>query len=216
MKGHVDAERLADLVLGMLDEQARLEVEAHLAACARCATEHADVEEALSAVAVALPPLAPSPAARDRLLRDVRQAREPRLAWATKLAGFFDVTVEQARAILHKAAEPTAWEADRFPGMFLFHLRPGPKWAGADAGLVRFEGGVVFPNHEHVGNEYTLMLEGGVRFSDGSMCRAGDPPRHMERGTQHSFQVLDEGALYGLILFDGIEIPGVGIMRGSR
>ena len=73
MMEHVD-ELLADFVLGHLAGDERTQVAAHLSACARCAAESLATEEALASLALATPPIRPSPEARMRLLQATRPA----------------------------------------------------------------------------------------------------------------------------------------------
>lgn len=207
---HIDA-LIPEYVLGVLDEKERLAVEQHLAACSRCAAEALSAEEALASFAFAtLAPVAPSGEARHRLVAATRPV-EPRrkLDFLERLASFFDVSLDTSRALLEKASNPASWEPAAFPGLSLMHLLAGPKWAGADAGFVRFVGGTPFPLHDHLGDEYTFMLEGGVTFDDGRRFGPGEE-LYLKPGQKHSFEVWPEGCFYATVLYEGIEIPGIG------
>jgi quercetin dioxygenase-like cupin family protein len=131
------------------------------------------------------------------------------LAHADQAAGFFDLPLEKTRQIFEKACNPAAWMPAAVPGLHLFDLIPGPRWANADAGLIRFEPGVSFPHHSHMGEERVLMLEGAIRFTDGSEQHAGEE-LIMPPGSAHAFTVLPEGATYGLILGTGVIVDGFG------
>lgn len=202
---------LFDYALGALPEDEARKVEARLAAEPELVAQLAAVEDALAASAWAHESARPDPSLREKLLA---AASSPAGAWARyaePIARFVDIAVDQARRLLEKAASPPAWEKSAsLPGMELFHLTPGPRFAGADAGLVRFEPNVPFPRHNHVGDEHTLMLEGGVVLDDGRKFVAGEE-LHLSAGTGHAFTVMPEGCLYALVLDGGIEIPGIGI-----
>ena len=206
---HVD-ELLADFILGKLPEDDRKRVEAHVSTCTRCASEALATQEALAIFAWATPPVRPSPEARMRLLQATRpvQPLKP-MQLVDQLAQFFDVSVGAARSILHKASNPAAWEASPLPGMHLLHLLAGPRLAGADAGLVRLEGGMSFPWHTHLGVEQTLILEGGVTMNDGRVQHVGEV-LIMEANSRHAYKVHEEGCMFALTLEGGVDIEGVG------
>lgn len=165
--------------------------------------------EALSELAQALLPGAPSHAARERLLTS---ARSPALRWAPhfdKLAALFDLGEPQLLEIAESSARSERWENLPLAGVRLFHLIPGPALAGADAGLVSIPAGTSFPLHRHLGEERTLVLEGALREPDGTLYRAGDSLTR-RADTSHAFQVLPGATLiYAVVLFAAIEIDGV-------
>ncbi len=222
MSEHVDG-WIPELVLGTLEDPARAEVEEHIDSCHRCAAEAAAAEEALSLLALALPPEAPSPAARTGLLASIveeeqRNGRRPergRLApFADRLARFFDVSLERARALLELATDPRAWTAGPARGISLIHLSAGPQFAGTDAGLVRMAPGARFPLHRHIGHEFGLILEGGFTDADGTILRSGDQ-HDLNAGTSHDFAALPEGCIFAAVVHDGIEFMEPITMDGS-
>jgi hypothetical protein len=207
---HVSA-LLAEYQLGMLSKEENDLVVAHLLDCAQCRAESVALEEAAAAYGAFVDrPVAPTGEARLRLIQAVRPVQPVRnLDRAVALGRFLDLPADEARRLLEKAANPAAWEAAPFPGLYLMHLSAGPAYAGADAGLVRFDGGTPFPTHSHDGDEHTLMLEGGITFTDGRHFGAGESET-MVPGKLHGFTVDPEGCLYAQILYVGIEIPGIG------
>lgn len=169
--------------------------------------------EALSELAQALVPVLPTRAARDRLLTS---ARSPALRWAPhfdKLSLLFDLGEPELLEIAENSALDERWEHLSITGVRLFHLAPGPALAGADAGLVSIPAGASFPLHRHLGEERTLVLEGALSESDGTLYRPGDPLT-MRADTSHAFQVLPGATLiYAVVLFGPIEIDGVRFPR---
>jgi hypothetical protein len=217
MSAHVHA-LLPEYQLGMLDAGEQEQVRQHLAACDACRAESIALAEAAAAYGTYTDPLVrPSGEARLRLMQAVRAVQPVRcLEHAARLGRFLDLPEETAKALLEKAANPAAWEAAPFPGLYLMHLHAGPAYAGSDAGLVRFDGGTSFPVHSHDGDEHTLMLEGGVTFSDGRQMLPGDEET-MHPGPLHGFTVHAGGCLYAQILYVGIDIPGLGkVSLGKR
>jgi quercetin dioxygenase-like cupin family protein len=163
-----------------------------------------------------LTPRAPSGGARDRLLSS---ALSPALRWAPhfdKLSRLFDMDEAGLQRIAQESALAERWENLPLPGVRLFHLVPGPALAGADAGLVSIAAGTPFPLHEHVGEERTLVLEGALSETDGTLYRPGDSLT-MLAGSSHAFTVLPGPALvYAVVLFAPIEIDGLRFPPASR
>jgi anti-sigma factor ChrR (cupin superfamily) len=197
--------KLFDYVLGALSDEEKRALEAEPGFAAALA----EVEDLIASAAWSQSSAKPEPAVRERLLASIAAQPAAKSGLAQQIARFFDIAVEQARRLLEKASSESAWEKSALPGMYLFHLTPGPRWAGADAGLVRFDPNVQFPMHVHVGGEHTLMLEGGITLDDGRNFVAGEE-MHLEAGTQHAFTVLPAGCFYALVIFQGIDIPGIG------
>ncbi len=203
MSAHLD-ERLTDFVLGTVAATERDAMEHHVAGCPRCAAEVADLTDSFGLLASLPAPIAPSSSARARLLTAAAGDRAGGML--DRLAEFFDLTFDQARPVVARLAEPTAWQPGPLPMVTLFHLEPGPRWTGADAGFVRFQKGTGFPPHRHLGEERVLLVEGTLIESDGTVLRPGDL-RVMSAGSTHSFSVApDEDVLYALTLHKGIEI----------
>lgn len=70
---HPWADDVAAYALDALDGPERTAFEAHLAACERCRTEMAEMADVAAALATVVPPVAPPPALRERVLADARQ-----------------------------------------------------------------------------------------------------------------------------------------------
>jgi anti-sigma factor ChrR (cupin superfamily) len=204
MSAHVD-DRLFDLALGTLPAEERPEVEAHLDGCERCTGELAEMVEALSAMPLALDPVAPPPALRARILETVA-VRERRLGFAERVARLLDVTLEGARAMLDDLLDPRSWTPGFVDGMQLVHVRGGPRVANAITGFVRMAPGVVFPPHRHVGEEDTLCLQGSYRDSDGTIYGVGTIT-HMGPGSEHHFEALPgEDLIYVAVVQEGLQV----------
>jgi len=215
VSAHVE-DRLFDWALGTLAGEERAAVDVHLLSCARCRLESMAVVESLALYPASLPSVTPSPEARLRLLQATRPVQPlQHLEQAGRLATFFDLSPGEARSILEKSSSPPAWAPSGFPGLHLLHVSAGPKYAGADAGLVRIDAGVSFPRHRHDGTEHTLVLAGSLTTDDGRTLAPGDE-LVMPIGSSHSLTVSDEGCLYALVLFEGIDIDGIGKVRARR
>lgn len=202
---HIE-DALPEYVLGILsaDEQAR--VAEHLAGCVACAAEEVAYREATSVIAAAAPAHKPPGFLRARLLASAA-ARGRFAAFTGALAKFFDLPAARARALLDMIDEPAAWEPDP-AGISLIHLSGGPRYAAADAGLVRFPASLAWGLHRHLGDEHHLILQGALRVDQtGQVFRAGDSLISAP-GSEHSFVILpEEDCVAAVILTAGIEMP---------
>ena len=165
--------------------------------------------ELVTALAEALSPRPPSSALRGRLMAS---AASPGLRWAPlfgKLGALFDLGDAALTQVAERAALPSEWQPGPLPTVSLLHLQGGPAIASADAGLVRVEAGIHFPEHRHLGEERTLIIEGEARESSGIVRKPGDS-LSMAAGSSHSFEVVSAKPLvYALVLYGGVEIGGV-------
>ena len=214
MGEHVDG-WIPDLLIGGLDRLTRAMVERHIGRCERCAAEVASLVEAFSAMALSVPPARPRGTALTSILVSIIErgprcspepAPEPRLlAMAARLADFFQVTLERARALVQLVDEPAAWSRGPARGIALVHLEPSARLAGADVGFVRVDPGAGFPHHGHRGGERVLVLEGGFVEDDGTLGRAGQTFA-LAPGTWHSFVALPgERCVLAVIIRGGLD-----------
>lgn len=151
----------------------------------------ADVGSALVQFSEALPELAPSPALRARLLDAARS--EGRLArFASAVAELLDVGIDKAKALLESIDDPAAWSHE-LPGISFLWVEGGPRVAAAVRGFVRVQAGTEFPDHEHLGDERVLVLQGGFEdLQRGRVFRPGDADL-MPAGTSHAYRALADG-----------------------
>jgi putative transcriptional regulator len=138
-----------------------------------------------------LPVQVPPPPLRSRILEGARS--EERLQrFATTTAKFLDVSLEKARVLLAQTVDASAWTVE-LPGVSFLWVEGGPRVANAIRGFMRVEAGCQFPDHEHLGEELVLVLQGGFEdVSRGLVFRPGDVDR-MPPGTSHSFRALPDG-----------------------
>lgn len=139
----------------------------------------------------ALPEIAPPSELRERLLHDARS--EGRLArFADAVADLLDIGTGKAKELLERIDDPSAWSLE-LPGISFLWVEGGPSVANAVRGFVRVAAGQDFPEHEHLGDETVLVLQGG--FEDvqrGKVFRPGDVDT-MPTGTSHAFRALPNG-----------------------
>lgn len=131
------------------------------------------------------PPRAPE-GMRARLLEAAH--RPGRLGhFAERVADLLDLDLAAARALLDRIDQPESWEHEG-PGIDFCWVEGGPRVQGALRGFVRVEAGHAFPEHEHLGPERVLILQGAYDDPEtGQRLRPGDV---VERpaGTRHGLQ----------------------------
>ncbi|MFY1825918.1 cupin domain-containing protein [Myxococcus fulvus] len=212
MTEHLD-DILAEWALGTLDSSSREVLERHLAACERCRVE-ADrlslVREGLLALESPVEPPAGVLAALMAQMEGPRRLER----FAQKLAAFFDVTRERASALLELMEDASLWMPGPVEGSELFPVETGPAREGMMAAVLRLHPGVRYPRHTHLGREWNLVLEGGLREDGGHEVWPGETLDKLE-GSAHGFTALQGPACLCASLLEGatefeeeLAIPG--------
>ncbi len=204
----LDETTLIEYSLGILDDGLRQDVERELATSPTMQAELRAIVLSLSGVAEVEEPLRPDERVRAALLASL-ESTSPFAGFVDRLATFFDVGTDRARefldSIAHVSQDP--WQASGLPGISLLHLQGGPNVATADnCGLVYLEPGTTFPEHQHLGEEWALVLQGQCIEHTGIISRPGDLV-HKSTGSKHSFRVLDdEPFVFAVVLYGGFQI----------
>lgn len=219
MTAHPDG-LLAEHALGTLADDARDEVDRHVATCGHCAAELRALREVFAALPQALPEGAGPAGVRAALL----DAITPGISDVRRFAGFrrrfallYDLPESAFDEVVGGLADPSRWEA-ALPSVGLYHFDPGPRIVGADAGFVRFAAGSRMPMHRHVGDEYMFIFEGSLHDeANGVRLEAGDM-LVMPTGTSHDFGISpDQDCLAAVLLYGGPpEIEGFTMTRRLR
>jgi quercetin dioxygenase-like cupin family protein len=168
-------------------------------------TEGADV---LPAIAAQVTGLRPSAGLRARILEAATgEGRFERFAAVT--AELLDLPVAGAQALLDRLSDPGIWSPGLVPSMTLCHVQGGPRVKGAITGFVRIASGSGFPDHEHLGDEEVLIIQGSCIDSIGGKLFAPGDRVAMPSGSIHSFDVRPGPDLvYLAVVFGGIRVGG--------
>jgi len=196
------ADRVAELALGTLAADERASLEAHLEECSSCRDEVVRTRGALSGLGLAGAPRRPSAVARDRLLSEVRG---PKRLWpfTDRVAKLFDLGDVEVQGYFGRLDDERSWTPDpQVPGLSVCLVTPGPSVEAVLAGFGRFATGSHYPRHRHVGPERFLVLQGGLKFDDGSLGNPGDDLIG-PTGTAHSFDVLPGPAFLAAVVLHG-------------
>lgn len=180
------------------------------------ADEAADVERAVEAdrslagelaayLGALVPPIAPSPDVKARLLASVGGGRFER--FVDRMVALFDVSVDRARELLALTERAASWEQP-IAGVSLIHFKGGPACANADCGFVRIAAGCKFPWHTHRGEEVNVILAGSARDADGKVLRVGDELVE-QLGSAHDLTAGEEDVIYVARATNGIEVSGL-------
>jgi putative transcriptional regulator len=176
------------LDLELLDETEQQSVAAHLDDCGRCAAEYRVSAETLADLALSLPRSTPSPEVRARVLESIGTTNRFAM-FAAQVAKLIDVGVDKARELVGRIDDLKSWVATPVEGVFSYDLPVGPAVADAVVGFVRMRPGVVFPDHEHMGDEAMFVVQGSCIDSSGIVIKRGDLIR-LAPGTHHDFKAL--------------------------
>lgn len=129
-----------------------------------------------------LPPTPLRPGLRDRLL-GTAGTKARFLPFLDRMMALFDLPEAAANAELASIDDGEGW-MDMVPGVRFRDFEGGPAIGEAHGGLVRVAPGASFPDHEHVGDEAMLMLQGeveddrGTRYSAGALIESPDGSTH--------------------------------------
>jgi hypothetical protein len=115
-------------------------------------------------------------------------------------AQLLDLPEADVIAQLARLNDPDVWTFAGLPGIARVKVAGGPRVAEAETLFVRFNPGVRFPEHQHLGLERVLVLEGSYEDSNGVLHRAGEL-REWPSETAHSFRVGEETCIFASVVF---------------
>lgn len=160
------------------------------------------LSEDLTDLGAGLAPVTPSDDVRARLLASAA-GPDRYSAVMADIAKYCDLAIDAVRAVLRQVDDATKWEPGPMPGIQIQHFDHGPAAVGTDTGFIRYPPGLVFPQHRHLGQEITIVLDGGFTDADGRVYGPGDVVAYAD-GTAHNFTVGPQG-LTVVICFSGYE-----------
>ncbi|MBJ6763495.1 cupin domain-containing protein [Myxococcaceae bacterium JPH2] len=198
---HLD-DMLPGWLLGTLEPEERRAAERHLAGCGGCRAAAERLRPVVDALGATVVPVSPPSGGLARLMGAMEGPG--RLArFAGPVATLFDVTRERATALLASLGQPEAWMPGPVSGVELAPVEPGPGREGMMAAFVRLHPGARYPRHTHLGREWNLVLEGGLREQDGREVWPGEALDKAE-GSSHDFTALMGPACIAATVLDGV------------
>ena len=164
------------------------EAEAHLLACAECATRMQTLSAAFLEADVSTTAIEPHPSVRERLLASL--SRAPRLeAYVEPVSRLLDVPLSKARDYLWRIDDAARWRPMPFDGVAALFVKGGPGTAGAFTAFLKVQAGCRLPMHDHLGPEQGILLQGRARDQDGHVHAPGAEVE-MDGGSRHEFEAL--------------------------
>jgi putative transcriptional regulator len=127
-----------------------------------------------------------------------------------QVAALLDVTRDSARKLLDLVDRADIWLRP-MPGVSLFWVNGGPSVERALCGFLRIAPGMRFPEHEHLGDETVLVLQGALRDpATGTLVRPGEFDRRPV-GSRHVVAVQEGGVdlLMLAVVHGGLRVNGV-------
>jgi|SRR6185295_7086432 len=164
------------------------------------ALQRATVPPAALPPAAAWNETAPGPGVRERLELALNEPPHRYAPFFARAAELFDLPESAVIAQLTRLKDPNVWAFAGLPGISSVRVDAGPGVREAETLFVRFNPGVRFPLHRHVGLERVLVLEGSYEDSTGVLHRAGEL-REWPSDTEHSFRVGDETCIFASVVF---------------
>ena len=133
---------------------------------------------------------------------------ETRLArFGDTLAPLLDLPTSEVVALLARAASRAEYVPGPFPGIELLHFAGGVAVRGAITGFVRITAGAEFPDHEHLGREDVVILEGHCLDTAQNRTLGPGDRVTMEPGTVHRLAALaGPDLVYVAVAHDGIRV----------
>jgi hypothetical protein len=148
-------------------------------------------------------PVEPPAPLKERLLSSI--ARAPRLeAYVEGSARLLDVSPSRAREYLWLVDDASRWKPTPFGGLEALLIKGGPGTAGAYCAFLRLPPGSTLPQHDHLGLEQGLVLQGRVKDDGGRVYGPGDRV-DMEPGSRHELSALPiVDCVFLLVLHGGV------------
>ncbi len=187
----------AGSVLGALEPGDRVRLDKHLeTSCDICERELAELREAVLAVAESIPPVAPDPSVKSRVLARIRENSEsgtgdgesqPWRQWSRD-----DAATEDASQLFLRRSSDGDWEETGVDGILvrsLFVDRANDRMTA----MFRMAPGTSYIPHVHAGYEECFVLEGDLKVGD-EVMQAGDYQR-APAGSTHGVQSTENGCL---------------------
>ena len=197
---------LIEYALGTLNPSETERLNRKLATDPLLRAELEEIQNALNGIVEEENPVKPPMALRNRILSSMHIENQS-AGFVDRLCAMFQLSAKQIQDILSNINNigNKPWEQLEIPGIQLLHFDGGPKVATADCGLVYIEPGTTFPNHEHGGDEWSLVLQGEVESNDEKIYYPGDFV-HFGPGSKHYVRAIgDEPVILAVALFGGFE-----------
>lgn len=185
-------DRLVPFALGLLSDEENAAVERELGQSAALRRQLDQAVDLVCDITECEQPMRPSSTVREQLLGSVA-AGAISTRMARRLGEFFDLGRDRVRELVASVRDPEAspWEAFAVPGVRMLHFDGGAAVADAHCGLIVLRAGASFPEHQHRGDEWSLVLQGSIEEVGGRRFEVGDVG-FAPAGTSHALRVVGD------------------------
>lgn len=134
--------------------------------------------------------------------------------YSEQLSSMLDVSESKALELLSGVDNHLQWQAEPgLTGMDAVWVEGGPAVRNCIRGFVRLKASHSFPEHAHLGQETTLVLQGRLKLDDGRVFGPGDV-YVAEADAVHSLEALEgPDLLYFVVVHQGIRIGSTEILH---
>ena len=168
--------------------------------------ERGDLEALTKALAELSDTNAPSPTKRASLMAALAETNRFE-ELVGPVAEATDLSDDAASALLLAIDDPARWTEGPFPAVELLHFEGGPAVARAITGFVRVAPGGCFPEHDHLGSERVIILQGAVRDTATGETHRRGAILDAGPGVEHQLEVVSSIPLvYLAVAQEGIRI----------
>lgn len=145
---------------------------------------------------------------RERLLSAARR-RNPIEQFVSRIALILDISKKSAEHAIERLSDDEAWHATSLPGVELMNVEAGSELEDCMTAFVKIEPGSGFPEHEHLGDELLLLLQGSCVDSERNERLEAGSLHISHQGTSHGSMVRDdeqEPLIYLAVVRGGLRI----------
>ncbi len=168
----------------------------------------ATISSQLENIAQAAPELEPSKQLKQSIFAHIEQSGTKKFVGLTqRIAKFFKLPIQTIEEILETTKDLTlpVWEKAKIEGAYLNHFQAGGDMADAHCGLIYLKPGTKITEHEHMGKEYMLIIQGEVTTSDGNTYQVGEVAVS-SKGSSHTLvSGQDSDCIFAVIAIGGVE-----------
>lgn len=162
----------------------------------------------LENMALAVPEVQPSKQLKESIFAHIEQSGSQKFVGLTqRIAQFFKLPIQQIEEILETTKDVTlpVWEKAKIEGAYLHHFQAGGDFADAHCGLIYLKPSTKITEHEHLGKEYMLIIQGEVTTSDGKTHQVGEVAVS-PKGSSHTLvSGPDCDCIFAVIAIGGVE-----------
>lgn len=168
-------------------------------------TKLAAISQQLENIALSTPSVKPSTQLKDSIFSHIEKTGIEKFSGLiNRLTSFFQLPVSRIKEVLETTNDTnlSVWDKTTIEGAYLHHFKAGGNLSGAHCGLIYLEPGNEITEHEHLGEEQMLVLQGEVTTSDGKTYQVGEIAIS-DGGTSHTLTAGKNSACIFAVIANG-------------